>query len=291
MAEQADAPEREDDLNQPELEGFEPETPELEEPELSDPELSEPEPGDEDDEEIGFGDEAAPASRGDNSDLVRHLRAEVRKRDEELTGYKTGKLQPVQPQTIELGPKPTLESCEYDEAKFESALDSWKTTKAQADQVQAESVQKAQQVQQRFNARLQTYTTSKAGLKVRDFELAEGAVLAALSPVQQAVAIQAADDSARLVYALGRHPEKLKTLAAIEDPIEFTKALVKLEGQLKVTSRSRTPPEPDRQPRGSAPLAARTDKQLERLEAQAAKSGDRTAVIAYKRQLRTQGRS
>lgn len=290
MAEQADAPEREDEL-QPELEGFEPETPEPEEAEPSDPESPEPEPGEEDDEEIGFGDEAAPASRGDNSDLVRHLRAEVRKRDEELAGFKSGKIQPVQPQTIELGPKPTLESCEYDEAKFEAELDSWKTNKAKADQVQAETVQKAQQVQQRFNARLQTYTSAKAGLKVRDFELAEGVVLAALSPVQQAVAIQAADDSARLVYALGRHPEKLKTLAAIEDPIEFTKALVKLEGQLKVTRGSRTPPDPDRQPRGSAPLAAKTDKQLERLEAQAAKSGDRTAVIAYKRQLRTQGRS
>lgn len=298
MSEQADAPEREDeDLhidNQDDAGAAGDDQGDDEgDGQANDQDDDQGEGGDAEDEdefEITFGDEAAPASKGNDSDLVKHLRQVNREQAEKLAKYERGEIPAPQPRKIEVGEKPTLESCDYDEAKFETELDAWKERKRQADEAEAQITQRTQAEQQRFAKKLEGFAAGKTALKVRDFDAAETAVVSTLSQVQQAVIIEAADDAAKLIYALGRHPEKLKSLAAIENPIEFTKALVKLEGQLKVTQR-RTPPDPDRPQRGSAPLASGTDKTLERLEREAAKTGDRSAVIRYKRQLRAQGRS
>lgn len=290
MAEQADAPEREDEV-EVELEPVDPvegEETETEPNETEEVEGDEPE----DELEISFGDEAAPASQGTNSDLVKHLRQVNRDQADKLAKYERGEVTPpTQPQKIEVGDKPTLETCDYDEAKFETELDAWKELKRQADEADARASEQARTEQARFGKKLETFAAGKTALKVKDFDAAETAVVSTLSQVQQAIVIEAADDSAKLIYALGRHPEKLKTLSAISNPIEFTKALVKLEGQLKVTQRTRTPPDPDRPLRGSAPISQKTDKTLERLEKEAERTGDRSAVIRHKRQLRTQGRA
>lgn len=244
--------------------------------------------GDADDEvQVVFGDEAAPASRGEDSGLVRKLRDEIRKRDERLASLEKGQ----QPQTVEVGEKPTLESCDYDEAKFEQDLDAWKARKAEAEQADAQAQEQTQAQKARFAEKLSTFAQQRTALGAKDFEAAEVAVVTGLSQVQQAIVIKAAENSAAVIYALGRHPQKLATLAAIDDPIEFTAALVKLEGTLKVTKRTRTPPEPDRPERGSGQLSASTDKELERLEKEAERTGDRTKVVAHKRKLKAQGRS
>lgn len=286
LAEQADALEREDDeFHQPEPEGLEPDAPDADEADALDPEQPE---GDEPEGEfeISFGDEAAPASTGTNSDLVRHLRSEVRKRDEELAAYRTGRVPALQPQTIEVGAKPTLESCDYDGDKFEAELLAWTDRKRQADEAQAQSQKRANAEQARFAERLQGYQGAKSALGAKDFEVAEAAVTSKLTQVQQAVLIKAAGDPAKLVYALGRHPGKLATLAAVEDPIEFTAALVKLEGTLKVTNRGRTPPEPDTPVRGAGSYTPKSDPALERLEREAARTGDRTAIRKYRQAQR-----
>jgi hypothetical protein len=116
-------------------------------------------------------------------------------------------------------------------------------------------------------------------------------VAASLSQVQAAILIKAPENTAALTYALGRHPQKLATIAAISDPIEFTAALVKLEGTMKNVKRTRTPPEPDRPERGSGRIATATDKELERLEKEAAQTNDRTKVVAYRKKLKSQGRA
>lgn len=245
--------------------------------------------GDAEDEiiEVTFGDEAAPASEDERDPgLVKHLRSEIRKRDAELTTLRKVDV----PQVIEVGEKPTLESCEWDETAFETALDTWKERKAEADKAQTEAQDTAKRNQEAWAAELEDFGRKKAALKVPDFDAAEEEVVAGLSQVQQAIVIRAADDSAKVILALGRHPDKLKTLAAIQDPIKFTAALVKLEGQLKVTTR-RKAPEVESDVRGSAPLSAASDKELERLEKDAERTGDRSKVIAHKRKLKTQGRS
>jgi hypothetical protein len=86
-----------------------------------------------------------------------------------------------------------------------------------------------------------------------------------------------------VVYALGRDAARLKDLAAITDPIMFAAAISKLEGKLKVTTRN-APPPPEKKVTGSAPISGTVDSNLDRLRDEAAKTGDYTKVLAYKRQ-------
>lgn len=279
MAEAAEALERDEDLNldnAAEGERQDTETPENQEPPEGDAPAPEPE---EDDFEITFGDGDEPPAKGDNSDLAKHLRAEIRKRDEELAKLRAAV---PAPKPVDPGPKPTLEGCDYDGDKFEQELDAWKDRKRQAEQVTTQAQQAQQAEAERFQQRLQVYGDGKTALKVKDFDVAETAVTSTLSAVQQAVALKAAKEPAKLIYALGRHPQKLAEVAKINDPIEFAVAVRDLEREIKVTQRKA--PDPDTPIRGSGQFAPRTDPVLEKLEREAAKTGDRTAVVKYKRE-------
>jgi len=52
-----------------------------------------------------------------------------------------------------------------------------------------------------------------------------------LDPVQQDIILQAAQNPALAVYALGKSKDKAKELASIKDPVKFAFALGKLENQ------------------------------------------------------------
>jgi hypothetical protein len=284
VAEQADAPEGDTEELNLELEGGDPpEEQEQEQPDVHDQDQDDGGAADEDEVEITFGDEAAPASRGDSSDLVKHLRAQIRELQRRPAAEAAA-------QVIEVGDKPTLEGCDFDGDKFEKELDSWKERKATAEHAQANAQKEADAVNARFQEQLANFNTRKGQLKVPDYEAAEAATFADLNIVQQAVIVKAAQDPAKVIYALGRHPAKRAQIAAIQDPIEQAAAIARLEGTLKVTTRKATT-EPDRPVRGSGQLSVRTDKTLERLEKEAERTNDRTAVVRYKLKLKSQGRA
>ena len=118
---------------------------------------------------------------------------------------------------------------------------------------------------------------------------AEEVALASLSQAQQVVIVKAASNSAMVVHALGKHPAKLAEISKITDPIKLAVAVSKLEGKLSVTKRG-GPPEPERIARGGAPVAQGKDKELERLEKEADRTGDRTKLIAYRQKLKAQAK-
>jgi hypothetical protein len=243
--------------------------------------------GDEDEILVTFGDEAAPASNeGHDTGLVRKLRAEIRERDARLAAI----AKPPEAQGIEVGEKPTLESCDYDESAFETALDAWKDRARLADEAKTKAQKDAQANQAAWAEEMADFGRKKAALKARDFEAAEEDVVAGRSLSQQAIVIKASEDAAKVIYALGKHPSKLATLAAIQDPIKFAVAVSKLEGTLKVSISNRSAPPPEGTVRGSAPISRQADKHLERLEAEAERTGDRTRVVQYKRQIRAKAK-
>lgn len=234
-------------------------------------------------EEIVFEGEDAPSSGEADTGLVKHLRAQLREKAKEVeTLRKTA----PQSQPIEVGEKPTLSGCDYDEEAYETQLDQWKTLKAQADEQARNVEQSRKQVADAWSQELQGHHEKKAALKFKDVQEAEDVALSSLSEVQQAVIVKAAGNSAMVVYALGKHPGKLAELSKITDPIKLAVAVSKLEGKLTVAKRG-GPPEPERIARGGAPIAGVKDKELERLEKEAERTGNRTKVIAYKRSLRS----
>jgi len=231
---------------------------------------------------ISFGDEAAPASQEQDNSVIRELRALAREQAKKLK-----ELESTAPkaETPKLPEKPTLESCDYDEEAFESGLTKWYEAKRKLEEAERAKEAELQQQQQAQQQRLAAYQTRAAELKVKDFKDAEEEVVTKLSEAQQAI-LFGADDTAALVYALGKHPEKLKELASIKDPAKFAFAAAKLETQMKVTTRKpKVAPENAVAP-GAGSLSGGADKTLDRLREEADKTGDRTKVAAYLRSMR-----
>jgi hypothetical protein len=238
---------------------------------------------------VTIGEEPPPAQEEQRApEWVRDLRKKYRELQHENREL-TQKLQAVsgaehKPQ--EAGIKPTLEGCGYDEAKFETELTAWHERKRQA-QTRTEQEQAAQVAQQKaWDAKLDAYGKAKAELKVKDYDDAESTVQDLFSVTQQGIVLQGADNPAILIYALGKNPGKAKELAALSDPVQFAVAIGKLETKLKMSSRSTTPPPPEKPVQGNGRLSGSSDATLERLRADAEKTGNYTKVIAYKKQLR-----
>jgi hypothetical protein len=204
-----------------------------------------------DDEEVivSFGEEAAPASE-EAPEWVRDLRKRNRELERELAEAKKAK-----PANIpEVGQKPTLESCDYDEERFEQEYNSYLDRKTAAEKAKSEAEKSAEESQKRYLAKVEVYSEQKQTLGVKDFSEAEAEVWGVLTPAQQAILIEGIEDKAKFVYALGKHPEKLRQLASLKDNlIEFAFAAAKLEGQTKM-ERRKPATSPESRVSGSGPL-------------------------------------
>jgi len=182
-----------------------------------------------------------------------------------------------------LGPKPTLETVDYDTERYERELAGWYEKKRHHDEREAAVRTEQETVQKEWETKLGSYQEAKASLKVRDFEFAEDVVQDTLSVMQQGMIVQGADNPALLVYALGKNPNKAKELASINDPVKFAFAVAKLETQLKISNR-KAQVSPERKISGTGRPSGSVDNTLERLRAEAEKTGDYTKVIKYKKQ-------
>lgn len=232
--------------------------------------------------------EESPSPEDDEAkapEWVRELRKnhrELVKRNRELE-EKLKEKEPASTTPV-LGPKPTLEDCDYDAEAFEQKLTKWYEEKREFDQAKATAEAKAREESDAWNARLNSYQQAKASLKVKDFDDAEATVLSKLSATQQGIILQGAEKPEVLIYALGKNHTKLKELSEITDPVKYAFAVAKLETQLKVTPRKAPPPE--KTVSGSASVSGSADSTLERLRAEAEKTGDRSKVVAYIRKQR-----
>lgn len=235
-----------------------------------------PEPSDDDD----FSGQPAPAWVKD----LRKQSREDKKRIKELEAQ----VQQAKPaeKPIEVGPKPKLSDFDYDEDQFESAVEQWHERKRQVEQQQASKQAEEEQAQQAWQTKMQSYEERRQAVasKVRDFEEVEEAAKDKLTPTQQGILIHAAENPELIMYHLGKHPNKAKELAEITDPIQFAFAAAKLDSQMKIQTR-KPATQPEKKPSGSAGLAGAVDQKLAQLEAKAAKSGDRTELIKYKKSL------
>ena len=216
---------------------------------------------------------------------VRDLRKNYReeKRRAKDLEQKLARLETQAPGVAPLGPKPTLEKADYDTDLYEKELASWYDKKRQHDDREVSVKSEQQAVQKEWERKLEGYQSAKAGLKVRDFEFAEDVVQDNLSVMQQGMIVQGADNAALVVYALGKNPKKAKELASITDPVKFAFAVAKLETQLKISNR-KAQVSPERKISGTGRPSGAVDSTLDRLRADAEKTGDYSKVFQYKKQ-------
>jgi len=247
--------------------------------------VDEVEPEDTEEVVVSIGEEAPPPEEHTPApEWVKELRKtnrELQRQNRELQG----KLQAAPPETkpVVIGNKPKLEDHDYDADKYEEALTDWFDRKRQADEINAKQEAEVINQQKAWQSKLDNYGKAKAELKVKDFEDAEEVAQQVFSITQQGVLLQGADNPALVVYALGKNPAKAKELAEIKDPVKFAFAVAKLEKDLKVTNRKQAPA-PERVVTGTGRSSGAVDSTLERLREEAARTGNMTKVIAYKRQ-------
>ena len=211
---------------------------------------------------------------------LRRQHRELQKQNRELQA----KLQTAAPaQQVTLGAKPTLESADYDTARYEQQLEAWYARKREVEAQERQAREVQEQHTRAWQEKLEGYAKAKTELKVKDYDDAEAIVQQALNTAQQGVILQGADNPALVVYALGRNPKKAKELGAIQDPVKFAFAVAKLEKDMKVTNRK--PPAPESTVRSGTPASA-NDSTLERLRAEAERTGNYSKVVQYKQQLR-----
>lgn len=186
-----------------------------------------------------------------------------------------------------LGPKPTRADFDYDDDAYDAALNKWYEDKVKHDAEVSEAEKQQQEAAKAWQARLDDHTAKKAVLAKRapDLDEAEAFVLDTFDTTQQAILIDIADDSAVLGYALFKNPTKAKELAAERSHPRFTKRLALLEATMKTGTR-KPPPPADKDIAGSGGTGGAVDGELERLRAEAEKTGDLSKVLAYKRQHR-----
>ena len=255
----------------------------------SDP-VAEQEESDDDAEEevvVSIGEEAPPPEEQTHApEWVRELRKshrELQRQNRDLQA----KLQTTQTETkpVTLGKKPTLEDHDYDADRFEVALSDWFDLKRKAADVTARQEAEVITQQKAWQSKLDSYGKAKAELRVKDFEDAEAVAQELFSITQQGVVLQGAENPALVIYALGKNLKKAKELSEITDPVKFAFAVAKLEKDLKVTNRKAAPP-PEKIVSGTGRSSGAVDSTLERLRAEAEKTGNMTKVIQYKAQKR-----
>ncbi len=235
----------------------------------------------EDEEEFSI--EIEGEEQAEETPLIKTLRQEIRDTKQELHKYRAASAQPK----IEVGEKPSLESCEWDEERYEAELDAWKERgRAAAKQEQDElDAQNARAVS--WSKTVQNYQLKAAALKVSDFQQAEETLKVSLPEILQSALLAYADDPAKVGYALYKHPARLAALAQETDPIKFVIAVRDLERNLKVVNRRNLPP-PDSETfqKGSAPTSGpKPDKKAESLLAAAEK--DPTKFAEYRSYMRS----
>jgi hypothetical protein len=264
------------------------ETEEIEEELELEPEAEVEDESEDDELVVTIGEDSPPPEETTPApDWVRDLRKQYReekKRSKELEKKLETLTKGDEKKATTLPQKPTLELADYDTEQYENMLTDWYEKKRKYETEQQAVQQKEQEAQQEWQGKLDSYEDAKSKLKVRDFEDAEELVTEQFTTIQQGMILAGADNPALVVYALGKNPKKAAELASIQDPVKFAFTLAKMETQLKTSKRSAPPPE--RTVTGTGTLSGSVDRTLDRLREEAAKTGDFTKVVAYKRQKR-----
>lgn len=224
--------------------------------------------------------EAAPQWVKDLRKSHKKIKAENRELKEQLDKF--------QPKAVDPGPKPTLESCDYDSDQYEQKLSNWYESKRQADEQQRKVAEQQQQQEQEYRQRLMDYQEKKRSLKVRNYDDAESTVEEMLNIPQQNILIEISKNPALVVYALGNNPKRLAELAAIQNPHRFSYEIANLESQLKINKR-KPKTVPEKTIKGTGNISGTVDSNLDRLRAEAERTGDYSKVMRYKRQKRKAG--
>lgn len=263
----------------------------FEDDDVSDDDETEPETAEDNDEseddevlDFTFDEDGGEDADGDPyagqpaPDWVKQLRKENRELKREK---REREAQQQQVQRQALPEMPSIADFDYDEdsPEYKAALENYVVEKQKYEsRIKAEE-ERLQNYENRY-----IQSVDKLRAKAPDYDDVEGVVADVLPPQRQAMIKVLVGDPARLAYTLGKSPKTLDELSKMDD-IQFIKQVTLME-QKMAKPKSRNPAKPKPKSHELTGGAGGGDTQLAKLEAQAAKTGDRSKVIAYKRKLK-----
>ncbi|GAS72858.1 hypothetical protein NGUA41_00863 [Salmonella enterica] len=194
--------------------------------------------------------------RKNNREKEKELR-ELRRQLEEIQS-KPAEVQ--QPQSDALPPKPTLESCDYDEVVFEQALTDWHEKKGRAEKSKQDQLRQQQEYQKNFQKRIDAHKERAAKLPVKDYQEMEEIARRELSDIQKEILIHAADEGSELIaYALGKNQQLRQRVATETDPIRAAFLLGQISKQVSLAPKPKKAIKPEPEVRGGGADAKQDD--------------------------------
>lgn len=218
---------------------------------------------------------------------VKDVRIQNRELKRKLREIEASQKNPKLDAVEDPGPEPTISDpdIDYDSDIYSSKFKTWHNKTQAIAKLTKEKADKDKKDQDAWNSTLSNYGNKKNNLKVKGFEASEALVQEILSETQIGIILDGADNPANVVYAIGKNAKIANDLASITSPVKFAVAMAKLEVSLKITKRKQAPP-PSSLPKGSAVGSSNTDKKLDKLYAEAAKSGDMSEVRSFKKRMK-----
>lgn len=224
--------------------------------------------------------------------------AKMRKRESELAAenaqLKREAQARSQPAAEAPGQKPTKESCEWDDDRFERELLAWHEKSRLHEAKKAKAAQDGEEVRRAWDQTRATAAQSRAELIKRmpgylDAELKVNAALGSneMGFDRIAAIVEVCEGKAPAVFAaLGQDPARLKDLATTKSAARFIAKVSKLEDKVQQKKKGTTPPPPEGKPKGTGGSSGAVDHERERLLDEATKSGNINKLRAYDKSKR-----
>ncbi|EHT8070496.1 phage capsid protein [Salmonella enterica] len=224
---------------------------------------------------LRIGDEEIPLTEEDDDHVdgqpapqwVKDLRKNNREKDKELRELRrqleqiqTKPAEQQQPQSDVIPPKPTLESCDYDEVAFEQAVTDWHEKKSRVEQSKQQQQRQQQEYQQRFQQRIEAHQKRASTLPVKDYQQMEEIVRAEVPDLHKEILIHCADEGSELIaYGLGKSQQLRQRVAAETDPLRAAFLLGQISKQVSLAPKVRKAIKPEPEVRGGGADAKQDD--------------------------------
>lgn len=199
---------------------------------------------------------------------VKDLRKNNREKEKELRELRREleqvKSKPAEPQPMQqadvIPPKPTLESCDYDEVAFEQAVTDWHEKKSRVEQSKQQQQRQQQEYQQRFQQRVEAHQKRASTLPVKDYQQMEEIVRAEVPDLHKEILIHCADEGSELIaYGLGKSQQLRQRVAAETDPLRAAFLLGQISKQVSLAPKVRKAIKPEPEVRGGGADAKQDD--------------------------------
>lgn len=181
---------------------------------------------------------------------VKDVRAEIKLLKRENRELKDKSKQPEQSkaETVEhveaLPEKPKLEDFDYDGEAFSEAIEQWTVKKSAIESEKLKKASELDELKKKHDEKVTTYNTRKAALKVKDFDVAEKAVIDEVPQQIQSAILHYSNTPEMIVLALGRSKDLRDKAAKITDPVELGRFIGSIEAKAKIAPKSKNSPAP-----------------------------------------------